>query len=315
MLSIAVLRQPKRVNNILKRHAFLILTDFNLAELKVLLRFLDDYRNDIYVHVDSKVSGFSEEAFKDIVSKSRLFFTRRTNVSWGAYSIIQAEYILMKAACHGEYDYYHLISGKDLPLKTQDYIHNFFDQLNGQNLIDLGNHLYEISPSKFSMRYQQYHLLQNKFVKKERNVFKYIDFASCYFQKFIGVARNKDAHIKSGSEWVSLTKDAVQYIVDHERTSMELFKYSYCCDELYKQTLLFNAGNRFPLYRDPQGTPTNLRSYDFVWHSKHDLSPRIYSTNDIINLVEGPAIFGRKFDIKVHPEAVKKLAGSLAVRI
>lgn len=84
---------------------------------------------------------------------------------------------------------------------------------------------------------------------------------------------------------------------------------------LYKQTLLFNASNRFPLYRNSQGIPTNLRSYDFVWYSKHDLSPRIYSTDDIINLVEGPAIFGRKFDIKVHPEAVKKLAGCLAVRI
>ena len=299
----------------MKRHAFLILTDFNLAELKVLLRFLDDYRNDIYVHVDSKVNDFSEESFKSTVFKSRLFFTRRTNVSWGAYSSIQAEYILMKAAYHGEYDYYHLISGKDLPLKTQNYIHNFFDQLNGQSLIDLSNYLYDINPSKFLMRYQQYHLLQNKFVKKKRNIFKYIDFASCYFQKFIGIARNKDACIKSGSNWVSLTKDAVQYIVDHERTSMELFKYSYCCDELYKQTLLFNASNRFPLYRNSQGIPTNLRSYDFVWYSKHDLSPRIYSTDDIINLVEGPAIFGRKFDIKVHPEAVKKLAGCLAVRI
>lgn len=56
------------------------------------------------------------------------FIFHEIDVRWGDISLIQVEFFLFKTAyCKGNYSYYHLISGSDLPLKTQDEIHAFFD--------------------------------------------------------------------------------------------------------------------------------------------------------------------------------------------
>ena len=49
-------------------------------------------------------------------------------VNWGGFSLIKCELRLLKAAVMSdtEYSRYHLISGLDLPIKSQDYIHAFF---------------------------------------------------------------------------------------------------------------------------------------------------------------------------------------------
>ena len=45
---------------------------------------------------------------------------------------------LLKAAIKGNYDYYHLISGMDLPIKTQKEIHEFFENNKGKEFIHFG---------------------------------------------------------------------------------------------------------------------------------------------------------------------------------
>lgn len=44
-----------------KKHAYLIMAHNNFYILEKLLRLLDDSRNDIYVHIDKKVSEFDFE--------------------------------------------------------------------------------------------------------------------------------------------------------------------------------------------------------------------------------------------------------------
>ena len=46
---------------------------------------------------------------------------------WGQVSIVRAELLLFSAALQQKspYAYYHLLSGVDLPLKSQDEIHAF----------------------------------------------------------------------------------------------------------------------------------------------------------------------------------------------
>lgn len=48
------------------------------------------------------------------------------DVRWGDISVVDAEFALFDEAYRrGEYSYYHLLSGVDMPLKTQNYIHRF----------------------------------------------------------------------------------------------------------------------------------------------------------------------------------------------
>lgn len=98
------------------KFAYLILAHHNFSQLQLLLDLLDDKRNDIYVHIDKKIK---ETVVLNTV-KSKLYCVEdRVNVAWGDISQIKAEYKLFRMAFNnGPYDYYHLISGDDLPIKS-----------------------------------------------------------------------------------------------------------------------------------------------------------------------------------------------------
>ena len=115
------------------KHAYLILAHTEFEVLKLLVSCLDDPRNDIYVHFDKKVAVLPE-------LQTRLagltVLDRRIDVRWGAPSMVEAELVLFEAAlAQGPYQYYHLLSGVDLPLKSQDYIHDYFDRHAGEEFI------------------------------------------------------------------------------------------------------------------------------------------------------------------------------------
>src|SRR5665647_2704495 len=121
------------------KHSYLILAHNNYYILERLIKLLDDDRNDIFIHVDKKVVGFDEGYFLKQVKKSALFFIQpRVDVKWGHITFVEAEFLLFRRAYeHGQYSYYHLISGVDLPIKSQDYIHSFFDQNNGKEFLGI----------------------------------------------------------------------------------------------------------------------------------------------------------------------------------
>jgi len=119
------------------KHAYLILAHDRFGQLEQLLSCLDHERNDIFLHVDKK-SSYDSESLCRAVSHSGLYFTDRIKVSWGAFSIVEATFLLLEMAVkQGEYDYYHLLSGRDLPLRPQEEIHAFFDNHCGREFVSL----------------------------------------------------------------------------------------------------------------------------------------------------------------------------------
>ena len=56
-----------------------------------------------------------------------IFTNKRINVKWGHSSQVKTEMSLYEMAAQRQYAYYHLISGVDLCLKTQEEIHHFFN--------------------------------------------------------------------------------------------------------------------------------------------------------------------------------------------
>ena len=76
----------------MNRHAFLIMAHNHFDFLKILLKRLDDPRNDIYLHVDRKAADFSAREFDSLLSYSQLYFTERMDVHWGGYSQTACEY-------------------------------------------------------------------------------------------------------------------------------------------------------------------------------------------------------------------------------
>lgn len=53
----------------------------------------------------------------------------------GRFSQIECELRLLEASIPGHYDYYHLMSGADLPLQSQDVIHTYFERYQGTEFV------------------------------------------------------------------------------------------------------------------------------------------------------------------------------------
>ena len=110
----------------MKKNAYLILVHQNTYSLEVLLKLLDDEQNDFFIHVDKKFNNFDYQKYSNMISKSSIYYLKddnRVDVVWGGYQQIEAEYELLKEATNtGNYAYYHLLSGQDLPLKSNKYI-------------------------------------------------------------------------------------------------------------------------------------------------------------------------------------------------
>lgn len=158
----------EEIGEIMQKHAYIIAHN-ELELLETLVRLLDDPRNDIYIHIDAKVKNFDFAYFKQLVQKSKLEFTpRRLSVTWGHSSQVMTELLLLQTAVNGEdpaqpYAYYHLLSGVDLPIKSNDNIHAFFEKNSGKKFV----HFSENEPnSAFAARIRYYHLF-----RKKRNFF------------------------------------------------------------------------------------------------------------------------------------------------
>ena len=112
----------------MKKHAYLIIAHNEFYILEKLIKLIDNEKNDIFLHIDKKVKNFDFKKFERMVKKSNLYFTKRIDVVWASSSQIKCELLMLEEATKkGNYSYYHLISGVDLPIKSQEYIHDFFD--------------------------------------------------------------------------------------------------------------------------------------------------------------------------------------------
>ena len=80
--------------------------------------------------------GYKKDYPPPHMKYSHCKFCERVDVRWGNVSLIQAEMNLFELASLVEHAYYHLISGIDLPLHSQNYIHKYFD---GKNFEYIGS--------------------------------------------------------------------------------------------------------------------------------------------------------------------------------
>ena len=151
-------------------HAVMIIAHNQFDLLEKLISALDDKQNDIFVHIDAEADNFDFEHFRKIPKYSEIHFTDRINVTWGDFSQVKAEIILLKAAVENEskgkkYSYFHLISGCDLPIKSNDEIHEFFKENNGKEFIHFSSE--KVSEQSIG-RIRYYHFFRNKrtFVRK-----------------------------------------------------------------------------------------------------------------------------------------------------
>ena len=273
------------------RHAYLILAHNEFALLELLVSCLDDSRNDIYIHFDKKVPVLPEIHTR----KSTLTVLKdRIDVRWGAPSMLEAEYALFSTASeHGPYQYYHLLSGVDLPLKSQDFIHAFCDRHDGDEFI---GYTWTEMPPEFRRKVQCWHLFPEDF-KSKNHVKRALRAGFLRLQEGLGLYRNKDVDFKKGSQWVSVTEGMAQYFLSRIDWVRKTFRNTFCCDELVWQTLCWMSPYRNRIHSLESDGAGCMR--EIGWRENPGSKEWIlkdWSAEDFDCLKDSPALLARKFN-------------------
>lgn len=292
------------------RHAYLILAHKNFGQLRKLIELLDDPRNDIFVHVDAKAKNFRQESLDGATRHSRLIvLPQRFKVNWGGVSIMRSELALLKkATSESKYAYYHLLSGMDMPIKTQDEIHAFFNEHKGYEFINL----WEFKKSTRS-RFRYYTIFpegEGKFRTRIINhIFKGLQMA-------VGFRINRNIDFRFGSQWFSITDSLARYVVEKENWLEKVFRHTSTCDEIFLPTLVAESPFRNRLYvpaavkNQKEVNMANMRFIDWT-RGESVRHPWVFRAGDMSLLESVPHLWARKFDETVDNNIINMIYNKL----
>ena len=274
-------------------HAYCIIVHNDPQLFKILISLLDDSRNDIYVYLDKKIDN---SLYESVLTKySRIFFLDNTRyLSWGSPELLYAELKLLRCAySHGKYSYYHLISGTDLPIKTQDYIHEY---LKNKNKEYIGVVKSDIQDSWIEKRTSVFYFFKN-YLNLSRQCSRY---GRCVFhiqdrfvtwQLFHSVfKRNFNMQLKMGPQWFSITSACVEYLLSMEKYFCCKYKYTMIPDEIAIQSAIWNSAFRKNIYDIDDQYHSCLRKID--WNRGW---PYVWQDEDYEELMTSDCLFARKF--------------------
>ncbi|MDH5075725.1 beta-1,6-N-acetylglucosaminyltransferase [Clostridium perfringens] len=284
----------------LSKHAYLIIAHKNDLTFNTLLKMLDDKRNDIFIHLDIKNKNYSIEEIKKKLRYSSVYFTERTNVMWGGYSQINCELLLLKLAINvGKYKYYHLLSGEDLPIKTQNYIHCFFNNNEGKEFVRFESNVF-----KYKERIKFYYLFQERIGRNGTLFIRVLNKFSILVQKILKINRNRNQVFQKGTNWFSITDDLARYVVEKEEWINEVFHNTICCDELFLQTIIHNSYFKDNLYYEMYDNSLEAIKRLIDWKRGN---PYVFKEKDFNELKKSSMLYARKFDANIDRKIINKI--------
>ena len=293
------------------RHAYLIVAYKNPKQLEVLVRLLDDSRNDIYIMIDKKSEGFPKNLRG---TYSKVIYVEPIPIYWGNYTQIEAELKLFKAAVNGNYGYFHILSGMDLPLTNQDIIHEFFDSHPGHEFLTYSS---GVSQEQIYMRVYPHHF-RNTYRKKTLLAYFWRKYEINHIYSVLKKHPEKKNHIELvfASQFMTIEKQLVEKIIENEKFIYDTFYRGYCVDELFVPTILRKytkleekVYNHRPIHDVPFEMQGNLRYINW-WGGR----PYTWRAKDFEHLMKARDLgfmFARKFDAQIDDEIITKVANSI----
>lgn len=272
------------------RIAHLILAHKNPYQLSRLIAALDHPAFHFFIHIDKKKD---DAPFKDLLKQSNVsFINKRTKIYWGDWGTIQATINGFEVIVPLGYDYINVISAQDFPIKSADYIYQYFLAGKGNEYITCD--AIEGDWGDVAPRITNYHLINWRIPGKhkfERILTKILPPRIFPFKyKIVGRAN-----------WFSLTNAAAQYSINFLKVYPQMvryFKYCWGADEFIFSTTLYNSSFKNKIHN-------NLVYVD--WKNEDVGHPKLLSALDIDILKSSDKLFARKFDIEIDETIIDLL--------
>lgn len=207
--------------------------------------------------------------------------------------MILAELSLLSEAIKTHHDYYHILSGTDMPIVPMKQLNKFLSDNYGKEFLGVTPKWAELDAVK--IRYSKFYFFQDIIGKNKSNPLYYVSRALAKMQEsapFINRVRNVDMKFYGGPVWFSITEEATRYLLSRQRKIEELFHHTYCCDEIFAQTILMNSDFSKKIYKYTEGN-----CYDSCRrYAKFEKeSPKTLDADDYEEICNSGLLFARKF--------------------
>ena len=297
----------------MKRHAYLIIAHHHFDMLKKLMAVLDSEHADFYIHINKSVQNLDEKDILSAAVKSHAQIFRNYKITWGADTQIRCELMLMEQAAKGNYDYYHLLSGVDIPLKTGAEIEQFFEAQD-KSFLEIKEER-DLTGTLDRVRY--YYPLQPYIGRQKAGrgfgyaLLDQINYESLKFQRMLGVDRTKNAPFAycRGANWFSITHELLAFALTQKKLIKHYFYSSMNADELFLQCVAMASPLKDSIVRD------SLRLVDWQRTEHGGCSPHTFTMEDWDMIVGSDKLFARKFDPDIDAEVIDALYDRLKEKI
>ncbi|MFJ5358496.1 beta-1,6-N-acetylglucosaminyltransferase [Pectobacterium sp. CHL-2024] len=187
---------------------------------------------NFYAHIDLK----SEKEFfilNENKPNNLSLINNRYNVYWAGISQVKATLSLLSLALKDkENKYFHLMSSECLPLKGFNEIELEWEQLGNINFID---RIYNSKPHMWRLRAYGLHN-DTKYLRTfwGRVLSKFLKIRSFFYDSH----NFKDDEKYFGSQWFSLNRDTVEYIISQDFLYLvSRYERVFCADEHFFQII------------------------------------------------------------------------------
>lgn len=289
--------------------AYLIMAHKAPQQLYRLVSRLNDGESEFFIHVDKKVdiTPFKiVEEFGNIVH-----FTDRFDSTWGRLGLIEPFINGMAAVKHSpkKFDRILLLSGQDYPIKSNEYINDFFENSSHSvfiNYFPIPNYQkwpgsdrggwYRVDKYYFGNKW--YHFLCSKS----------LNLLSTYFP-FLRRKRPNGMKPFAGQTWWNLDMYALNYILDYHAKHTKYLKFhknTFVADELFVQMIIGNSKDE-----KLRSSIDNSEKRFTIWEKPNSAHPKILRKTDLDAIIASDDLFARKFDEQVDSEIMDLIDSKL----
>lgn len=294
---------------------YLILAHKKPRQIEQLIRLLQDGKSLFFIHVDKKVN--SRHFLNCEKLDSVQFIKKNVKCDWGKIGLVQAslnsfeEIQNFMSINYIDSDYHCImISGEDLPLQSNQSIHQFLEKNIKATFLHHWKLPYKVWWNGGLFRFESLYLFEyNKYQKV--NYWITIILKKLRFNFFIPINRFKNAYPEisfyGGSQWMIVSKEMLHALIEETHKNKKfvaLFKYVLAPDELYFPMLIHAfLKNKLDTI---QNFPTHL-----VLFEEYKPNPKYLSVSDLQNNMSNRFLFARKFDENINFEAMNYLVQRL----
>lgn len=270
--------------------AILLMLHQDIEHAKKIIKYFQG-KCDIFVHIDkgfdlNEYDKFSLESLPGVIGVYQKY-----HVHWGGFSILKTElFLLKKALIFSDFNYIHLISGQDYPIKP---IHLFLNKFDNSSC-EYFEYTHLPNPNWHSntmYRLQNIFFMDFKPVKNDLDIVSKWNFAEKLAH--YGLKRripDDFPHLYGGSQWFSLSRRCIINLLKYTHKRPKFYhkmRFVFAPDEIYIPTVVMNIN-----YEKKKIINDNLRFVN--WTEYNAPHPSFIKKEEFYKLAISNQFFARK---------------------